>query len=269
MLTGQALIDDVDQVEVRFGRYTLWWLGQHSFIVKLGPKILYIDLFLSPLAGRRVPAFLKPEEVNHADLFLGSHDHADHIDREVWPALAGASPKAKFVVPELLCGTLAKDLKIDPDRFVGLDDDKSVQIDGVKITGIAAAHEFLDRDPASGRYPYLGYVIEGNGCTIYHAGDCCIYEGLATKLRRWKFDVVLLPINGRDARRLAVGCIGNMTYQEAADLAGALEPKLTIPTHYDMFAMNAEDPNLFIEYMKVKYPALKTQRCDYGRCENF
>jgi hypothetical protein len=39
---------------------------------------------------------------------------------------------------------------------------------------------------------------------------------------------------------------------------------LTIPTHYDMFAMNAEDPDLFIDYMKVKYPALKTHKCDYG-----
>ena len=48
-----------------------------------------------------------------------------------------------------------------------------------------------------------------------------------------------------------------MTYQEAADLAGALQPKLTIPTHYDMFAMNSLDPKLFFDYMKVKYPQLK------------
>jgi L-ascorbate metabolism protein UlaG (beta-lactamase superfamily) len=264
MLTGQALINDVDRAEVRFGEYALWWLGQHSFILKLEKKILYLDLFLSSLPNRQVSPLLNADVIHHADLFLGTHDHTDHIDREIWPALAQASPNAKFIVPELLRETLAKDLNITIERFVGLDDNTVVEIDGVKITGIAAAHEFLDRDEATGRYPYLGYVIEGNGCTLYHSGDCCIYEGLVTKLRYWRFDVVLLPINGRDAKRLASGCIGNMTYQEAADLAGVLEPELTIPTHYDMFALNAEDPKLFIDYMKVKYPALKTQLCEYG-----
>ncbi len=265
MQTGKALIGDINRCKVDNGQCALWWLGQHSFIIKLGSKILYVDLFLSPLPDRRVPPLLKPEEIHHADFFLGTHDHADHIDRDIWPALAGASPGAKFVVPEKVHSQLSKDLKIPADRFVGLDDQKSFETEGLKITGIAAAHEFLDRDPASGQYPYLGYVIEGNGRTIYHPGDCCIYEGLLTKLKRWSFDVVLLPINGRDAKRFAAGCIGNMTYQEAADLAGGLEPKLTIPAHFDMFAMNQENPALFIDYMKVKYPHLKTHLCEYAK----
>jgi L-ascorbate metabolism protein UlaG (beta-lactamase superfamily) len=264
MLSGKPLIDDIDRAEVPFGGYAFWWLGQHSFIVKLGKKILYLDAFLSPLPNRVVPPMLKPEEIRHADFFFGSHDHADHIDRAVWPGLARASAKAKFIVPELLRKNLSQELKISEDRFIGLDDQRTVEIDGIKITGIAAAHEFLDCDSATGQYPYLGYVIEGNGCALYHSGDCCIYEGLATKLRRWNFDVVFLPINGRDARRLSQNCIGNMTYQEAADLAGVLAPKLTIPAHYDMFAMNMENPDLFIDYMKVKYPTIKTYLCEYG-----
>jgi L-ascorbate metabolism protein UlaG (beta-lactamase superfamily) len=264
MLSGQQLIDDIDRAEVPFGCYALWWLGQHSFVVKLGKKIIYLDAFLSPLPNRQVPPLLKPEEIRHADFFFGTHDHADHIDRAVWPALAQASAKAKFVVPKLLRETLSHELKISGERFVGLDDQRTVEIDGIKITGIAAAHEFLDRDSVTGQYPYLGYVVEGNGCTLYHSGDCCIYEGLVTKLKRWNFDVIFLPINGRDARRLSQNCIGNMTYQEAADLAGVLAPKLTIPAHYDMFAMNAEDPNLFVDYMHVKYPALNVLQCEYG-----
>ena len=118
----------------------------------------------------------------------------------------------------------------------------------------------MDRDPITGQYPYLGYIVEGNGCTVYHSGDCCVYEGLVTRLKHWSFDVVLLPINGRDAKRYSAGCVGNMTYQEAADLAGAIAPRLTIPAHYDMFAGNQEDPLPFLEYMKVKYPASKCKR---------
>jgi len=56
-----------------------------------------------------------------------------------------------------------------------------------------------------------------------------------------------------------------MTYQEAADLAGAVKPQLTIPAHFDMFAGNCEDPKLFTDYMRIKYPHLKTIVCEYGR----
>jgi len=265
MKTGKALIGDVETCGLKKGECAVWWLGQHSFIVKLGKTNLYFDPFLSPLKGRRIKPLLKPDDITNADLIFGSHDHADHIDRGIWPLLAKSSPNAKFVVPELLLRSLARDLKIPVNRFVGLDDNKSIEAGGVKITGIAAAHEFLDRELRTGRCPYLGYIVEANGMAVYHAGDTCIYEGVQAKLRRWKLDVAFLPINGRDARRLAAGCIGNMTYQEAADLAGAIAPRLTIPAHFDMFAGNRENPKLFVDYMRVKYPHLKTMVCKYGR----
>ncbi len=265
MLTGPALIADIADCRVPAGSLAFWWLGQHSFIVKSAHAVLYLDPFLTPLPDRQVPPLLRPEEIGNADLILGTHDHLDHIDRGVWPALAAASPQAVFVVPELLREGLARDLGLPVSRFLGLDDGTAVERCGVRITGVAAAHEFLDRDAASGRYPYLGFVVEADGCTLYHAGDCCVYEGLLTRLRRWQFDLVLLPINGRDAKRYAANCIGNMTYQEAADLAGALAPRLTVPAHWDMFAMNSQDPAAFLDYMRVKYPALATLRCEYGR----
>ena len=264
MPKGQDLINDIDQCQTPQGRLAIWWLGQHSFIAKMGRTIIYLDPFLSPHQGRLIPSLLQPPQITHAHFILGSHDHADHIDRPAWPALAAASTQAKFVVPELLREQVAADLQIPPDRFVGLDDGRSYQDDDVRITGIAAAHEFLDRDPATGHYPYLGFVVEANGCCLYHSGDACVYEGLETKLKQWSFDVVMLPINGRDAKRFAAGCIGNMVYQEAADLAGALHPKLTIPAHFDMFAGNQEDPALFLDYMRVKYPHLPACLCQYG-----
>ena len=55
-----------------------------------------------------------------------------------------------------------------------------------------------------------------------------------------------------------------MTYQEAADLSGDLRPRLTVPTHYDMFANNSADPRLFAEYMDVKYPDLRYWIGEHG-----
>ena len=263
-MKGKQLIHDIDACRVAEGELAIWWLGQHSFVVKAGQAVIYIDPFLTAMSGRRVAPLVRPQEITNAALVTGSHDHADHIDRPAWPALAAASPQAVFVVPDLLRESVAHDTGIAGPRLIGLDDGTSAEVAGVRITGIAAAHEFLDRDPASGRYPYLGFVFEANGCTFYHSGDCCIYEGLQTHLKQWRYDVAFLPINGRDAVRLAANCIGNMTYQEAADLAGALRPGLTIPAHYEMFANNSQDPQPFVDYMHVKYPGLGTALVKHG-----
>ena len=45
-----------------------------------------------------------------------------------------------------------------------------LQIGDITIHAIAAAHEFLDEDE-NGLYPYLQYIIEGNGVRIHHAGE--------------------------------------------------------------------------------------------------
>jgi L-ascorbate metabolism protein UlaG (beta-lactamase superfamily) len=263
--SGRELIADIDACEVGAGQCALWWLGQHSFVARLGQTVCYLDPYLTPSASRRVEPLLAPGEVTNAALVLGTHDHGDHIDRPAWPGIAQASPRAKFIVPELLRERVIAEVGLPPERVVGLDDGRSAEIDGVKVTGVPAAHELLDVDADTGLHPYLGFVLEGNGFTLYHAGDTCLYEGIHDRLRQWKLGAALMPINGRDAKRLASGCIGNMTYQETADLAGAVEPGLTIPTHFEMFAMNSEDPQLFVDYMRVKYPHLQVEIPQHGR----
>jgi L-ascorbate metabolism protein UlaG (beta-lactamase superfamily) len=264
MMTGQALIDDTNACEVPPEHCAVWWLGQHGFIVKLGRAICYLDPYLSPHPARQVPPLLAPGQVTNATLVLGSHDHDDHIDRQAWPLIARAAPGAKFVVPELLRERIVHDLALPAERVLGLDEGIFVEEAGITVTAIPAAHEFLDEDPATGRHPYLGYILAGNGFRLYHAGDTCIYEGMQAWLRGGPLNLAMLPINGRDARRLAAGCIGNMTYQEAADLAGTVRPGLTIPAHFEMFAENSEDPQLFVDYMHVKYPHLRTHIPRHG-----
>lgn len=233
------------------GEFALAHLGQHSFLLRAGGKTIAFDPYLANDPNRLIPPLISPEEFTDVDVILGSHDHGDHIDRKSLAAMAKASPAALFVFPEAVIPSVTE---IPRGRMTGLNDGETVEIGGIRITGVAASHEFLDRDPATGLYPYLGFVVEAGGFTVYHAGDCCRYEGLLTKLSMWHFNLMLLPINGRDARRLKNNCIGNMTYQEAADLAGDLAPDLVIPAHYDMFDGNTENPQLFLDYMRVKYP---------------
>ena len=255
MKTGADLIKDIDERYVPFGALCFWWLGQLSFVVKTQRAVLYLDPFLSPLEGRRVPPLLQPEDVTNADVITGSHDHADHIDHGALPGLMAASPRSILVAPRPT-GAVLERIGLPMSRVRLLDDGQVLEEKGVRVTAIKAAHELFDHSVAYG-YPYLGYVIEADGVTIYHAGDTCVYDGLATRLRAWSIAVAFLPINGRDARRLRAGCIGNMTYQEAVDLAGTIQPRLTVPSHYEMFAMNTADPVLFADYMDVKFPGLR------------
>lgn len=261
----EALVQDIDRCRLSKGQVCLWWLGQHGFVVKVGETIVYIDPFLRAMSERLVAPLLEASEIRHAAAIAGTHDHIDHIDREVWPALAEASGRTRFVVPQMLRERLAEALKIPQERMVGLDDGTWVEIGEVRISAIPAAHEFLDRDMQTGHYPYLGYMIQSDGPTIYHAGDTCLYEGMYAKIRRFDPEVMLLPINGRDAQRLSGNIFGNMTYQEAADLAGALKAKWVVPTHWDMFEGNLADPQAFVRYVSVKYPQTRAHVMNYGQ----
>ena len=62
-----------------------------------------------------------------------------------------------------------------------------------------------------------------------------------------------------------------MTYQEAVELAGELAVGLAVPAHWDMFAMNSEDPQRFVDYLAAKFPTVPAhvgpagERVAFGR----
>ena len=230
-------------------------LGQHSFLMRTGEVTIAFDPYLTADSNRLIPPLIQPEEFAHVDIICCSHDHGDHIDRPALCAMANASPEAVFIVPQAVKDSITE---ISRDRIIGMNDGMCLCIKGVSIRAVAAAHEMLDQTP-DGLYPYLGYTVSVNGVSVYHSGDCCVYDGLLPKLKANLPDIMLLPINGRDAVRLKNNCIGNMTYQEAADLAGWSGTAMVIPAHYDMFQGNLENPELFMDYMAVKYPAVKTR----------
>ncbi|MBN8215385.1 MAG: MBL fold metallo-hydrolase [Spirochaetes bacterium] len=261
---GAALLQEATLTPVDAGSFALWWLGQHGFLIKAGGQLICLDAYLSPNPRRLVPPAFSPQEATGIDLVIGTHDHCDHIDRGAWPLLAQASPGARFAVPGMLKEKISRETDVPLHRFVELDEGVRVDLGGLQITPIASAHEFLDQDPRTGRFPHLGVVLEAGGCAIYHSGDCCLYAGLEAKLKKWDFSAVLLPINGRSGGQLRRGIIGNMTYQEAVDLAGSLGAKIAVPTHFDMFEGNTGDPEAFLDYLAVKYPTVMGKRPVHG-----
>lgn len=260
------ILKSMQETPAPYGTAALWWLGQMGLAIKLGDTLLLVDYFASHRPDRQIPPPIPAEEMTGIDVFLGTHDHLDHIDHAAWRVWAKTCPEAKFVFPAVHQQAVEAD-GIAPERCVGLDDGQSWSLGGITVHAIAAAHEFLAPDPATGRYPCLQYIIEGNGVRIYHAGDTLRYEGMLPKLKAFApIDAALLPINGRDGARYRRDCIGNMTFQEAADLAGELRPRLVLPGHWDMFAANSGDPAAFADYLDAKYPGqVECQVPEYGK----
>ena len=268
-----ALAENIKATVVGKGAVCLWWIGQEGFVIKTSRLTIYIDPYLSDYAERitrgqpnehvrMVPPPLKPEDVDHADLVLCTHDHADHIDPDGIPVIARCSPQARFVVPRCAEDTMLG-FGIAKERIVTLAGDDSVELDGLAIHAIPAKHEQFDRDPRKG-YPYLSYVLGLEGLNLFHAGDTIPYEGQVAKVSGCRIDVAMVPINGRDEFRHRLKFEGNFTCQEAVEFAAAVQPRLTVPMHYDTFTLNTADVREFeriAREQQVRYRVMKSGEC--------
>jgi L-ascorbate metabolism protein UlaG (beta-lactamase superfamily) len=159
------------------------------------------------------------------------------MDPDTLAPLAARFPGLPVVVPAAAADTAAA--RIGPAaRLIPADaGDVAKPLPGLRLTVLPAAHETLARD-AAGRHLFLGYALSVAGLTLYHSGDCIPFDGLLPALRRLAPDIALLPVNGRDAARLAAGIPGNFTLDEAIDLARAADVAFLIPHHFGMFAFN-------------------------------
>jgi L-ascorbate metabolism protein UlaG (beta-lactamase superfamily) len=248
-----GLISDIDGLKVGERALAFWGLGQVGVAIKGPEGVLYVDPYLTDSDGeggsleRTFPPPLRPDEVTNADWVLLTHDHIDHTDPDTVLPLSAASPQVRFVAPSTSRDTLVE-AGLDAERVVVPEVGKPMEVAGATVTAVPSAHTELEYDPERG-YTFLGYVIECNGVTVYHAGDTVVYDGLMETLSAWNIDVAFVPINGRDFFRTAQNIIGNTDFREAAQLAETLDFGLIVPTHYDLFAFNGADPGHFVSHL--------------------
>jgi L-ascorbate 6-phosphate lactonase len=240
------------KLDVANGRIGLLWLGQSGFALRMNGATVLVDPFLSAHPDRRVPPVVPPDEAHGVDVIACTHEHWDHLDPDSLPALCSASPQARVVVPEPIVEMVTR-LGIAPERVLGMQPDRSAREAGISIHAIPACHGVhpadaytFGRELSGGLYRFLGYVFEGGGVSVYHAGDTILYEDLALRLRQRKVDVCLVPINGRDREREARDIVGNLDSADAAALAIEAGADVVVPMHYDMFAANPGHPGQLV-----------------------
>ena len=99
--------------------------------------------------------------------------------------------------------------------------------------------DFVNCDHGAGAPDAVGVVIHVDGKTIYETGDTCLRLDRINEIPK-DLDILIAPINGS---------FGNLDESECVQLAKALQPKMTIPCHYGMFASHHGDVGKFYEKM--------------------
>ena len=227
----------------------LYWLGQAGFWIETGKHRVLIDPYLSDSLAmkyqgkkhrhiRMMPPPVTVDALPRPDIVLVTHAHTDHMDPDTLGPLFQRFRDLPFVVPESREEIARAHIGAAANLILADADDELRPLAGFTVHVFPAAHEALERDDA-GRHSFLGYGLSAGGLRLYHSGDCVPYEGLEERLRAFDPQVLMLPVNGRDAQRLADGIPGNFTLNEALALARPY-PYL-IPHHFGMFDFNTID----------------------------
>ena len=275
VLQDDAFLDDIAAAKADADRLHLWWLGQSGFLLQWQGRHLLLDPYLSDsltkkYAGtdkphvRMTERVVAPERLDFIDAVTSSHNHTDHLDGETLIPLWKANPKLTVIVPRANIQFAAQRLQLAPEDLTPIRaDGEPIDVKPFTLHAIPSAHESLEQDE-NGDHRFIGLIVQVGTWTIYHSGDCVPYEGLIERLKPWRIDLALLPINGRDPRR---GVPGNFTAEEAAQLGKDSHAALVIPCHYDMFEFNTVSPQGFIDAAaqhQQKYHVLRSgERIDF------
>lgn len=253
VVQDEAFLRDVLQAGDHPDRLHLWWLGQSGVLVQWQGHHLLIDPYLSDSLTRKYAGtgrphvrmterVVAPERLDFVEVVTSSHNHTDHLDGETLIPLMKANPGLTVVVPRANLSVAAERLQVRPGRLTPIRvGDATLPLGPFSLEAIPAAHESIEQDE-NGDHRFQGYVIQAGPWTLYHSGDCVPYQGLAARLKKWRIDIALLPINGRDPAR---GVAGNFTGEEAAQLGKEIDAGLVIPCHYEMFEFNTVSPDEF------------------------
>lgn len=268
VLKDQSFMRSVQSASKSLERLNLWWLGQSGFLVRWGGFSVLLDPYLSDSLTekyaqsdrphvRMTEIVVDPTELGFVDLVTSSHNHTDHLDHETLIPIMEVNRNLSLIIPEANRDEVAERLGCDREFPIGLEDGVSVNVGPISVTGIAAAHETVDLDE-EGRCRYLGYVVQLGPWTVYHAGDTVWHEELEEQLNAFAVDLALLPINGRNPER---GVAGNLNGREAARLAKAIDARLVIPCHFEMFEFNTVAPDEFIDECERLGQPYRILRC--------
>lgn len=199
----------------------------HSVVkIKTGDFTILIDPFIN---GNKLTDLVVENE--KPDVILLTHGHNDHVGDTVEIAKAC---DALVVAPN----ELAIYLGFQGVRTHGMNlgGAKKFEFGTVKFTQAFHSSSYQTED---NEFIYTGMpagiLFTAEGKTIYHAGDTAIFGDMEMIGKSHPIDIAFLPI----------GDNFTMGPEDAAYAVELLNPKLTIPVHFDTFPPIEQDPEVF------------------------
>jgi len=218
------------------------WFGHAAFKIEIANKIVLID----PWLDGNPTSPVKASEITKADIVYVTHDHGDHLGDAF--SICKRTNATFVATVELSDYAEENDIK----NVAGLNIGGSVEIEGVKLSVVQAFHTSPKGAPT-------GVVIEGEGKTVYHAGDTGIFGDMRLIGELYKLDLALIPIGG----------YYTMGAKEAAEAVKLLNPKAVIPMHYRTFPVLAQSTDEFVKNVKEKVPKMKVLLLKPGESYQF
>lgn len=200
-----------------FAQQKITWLGHDGFLIDASKKI-YFDPY-------------QIEGGATADIICISHEHFDHCSPEDVTKIQG--PDTVIVTERQSEGKLSGDVRV-------MKPGDALEVDGVNIRAVVSYNTHKDFHPRDNGW--LGFIVEIDGVSIYHAGD----TDFIPEMKDIEVDIALLPVSGTYV----------MTADEAVKAALAIQPKLAIPMHYGAIVGDESDAERFKDALKGKVDVL-------------
>lgn len=223
---------------------TITWLGQSTFLIKIGCKIILTDPFLSnnafPLSWggpkRYAPPGIKIANLPPIDILIISHDHHDHLDPKTIKALPNKENITVFVPIGLKGFVEEKGYKTIHE----LDWHQSVTAGEFTFTALPAVHNSGRGLNNQNKNLWCSWAIRNTSLSLLFAGDTA-YSSTAFKeigAVHGPFDAALVPIGAYEPRNFM------RTYhvnpEEAVQIGLDLNAKTLIAMHWGTIDLSDE-----------------------------
>jgi L-ascorbate 6-phosphate lactonase len=186
-----------------------------------------------------MPCIVNPEDLQ-LDVLIATHFHRDHFDIDAIPALMSNGHTQLFCAKD--CRADVENLHIDQTRTTFVSPDDKYSVAGFDLT-------FIKSDHGEGAPLEAAVTVSVDGKIICEVGDTSLHpEWKEYYLSNGALDVLIAPING---------AYGNLNEQENVTLTSLLNPKLTVPCHFGMFASHGGHPGLWKELLEEQLPHQK------------
>ena len=207
------------------------WLGHSGFRIQIEGATLLIDPWLT--GNPMFPAARRAEALEGATHVLLTHAHGDH-------AADAAALSGELGIPVACIHELSEWLNGQGAQTIGFGKGGTITLNGARVTMVNATHSASIDFGGKGLMPggsAAGFMIAGEGHTIYASGDTDIMADMAWMGEYHRPDIGILCAGGHftmDMKRAAWAAKKYFDF------------RTVIPCHYRTFPLLEQDASALV-----------------------